>query len=75
MRKDKLNHSAENYRAVLPVLLVALFGMIAYLYINADDLSTLKIVILALGIAVVVFSTAFLTFLNFKHLKELEEMP
>lgn len=74
MRKDRLNHNAENYRAMMPVLLVALFGMIAFLYINADTLSIVKIIILSLGILVIAGSIVVLSWKNRKDLKELEEM-
>ena len=74
MRKDRLNHNAENYRAMMPVLLVALFGMIAFLYINIEILSIVKIVILSLGILVIAGSIIFQVLQNIKNLKELEEM-
>lgn len=74
MRKDKLNHNAENYRTAMPVLLVALFGMIAYLYINAETLSVIKIIILGAGILIVSIVFGLYTWKNIKDLNELEEM-
>lgn len=74
MRKDKLNHNAENYRTAMPVLLVALFGMIAYLYINAGTLSVIKIIILGAGILIVSIVFGLYTWKNIKDLNELEEM-
>lgn len=59
---------------MMPVLLVALFGMIAFLYINADTLSIVKIIILSLGILVIAGSIVVLSWKNRKDLKELEEM-
>ena len=69
MRKDRLNHNAENYRTAMPVFLVALFGMIAYLFINA-----VKIIILAFGIVAVAVILVVLTLRNLKDLNELEEL-
>lgn len=74
MRKDRLNHNAENYRTAMPVFLVALFGMIAYLFINVNDLSAVKIVILAFGIVAVAVILVVLTLRNLKDLNELEEL-
>lgn len=58
----------------MPVFLVALFGMIAYLFINVDDLSAVKIVILAFGIVAVAVILVVLTLRNLKDLNELEEL-
>ena len=74
MRKDKLNYNAENYRTAMPVLLVALFGMIAYLYINVETLSVAKITILGGGILIISVIFGLYTWKNIKDLNELEEM-
>ena len=47
---ERIKAIIDLYKTLLPVLLVALFGMFAFLFVNSDNLSNFKIVVIGIGI-------------------------
>ncbi len=47
---ERIKAIIDLYKTLLPVLLVALFGMIAFLFVNSDSLSNFKIAVIGIGI-------------------------
>ncbi len=72
-REKKVEKSLDFYKGILSVFLVALFSMIAFLYLSIDSLSRLKICLIAAGIVVVAVIVALLFRLCYKYLNELEK--
>ena len=47
---ERIKAILDLYKTLLPVLLVALFGMFAFLFVNSDSLSNFKIAVIGIGI-------------------------
>lgn len=47
---ERIKAIIDLYKTLLPVLLVALFGMIAFLFVNSDNLSNFKLAVIIVGI-------------------------
>lgn len=47
---ERIKAILDLYKTLLPVLLVALFGMFAFLFVNSDNLSNFKIAVIGIGI-------------------------
>lgn len=47
---ERIKAIIDLYKTLLPVLLVALFGMFAFLFVNSDSLSNFKIAVIGIGI-------------------------
>lgn len=71
MLKDEANKSIDLLIMVIGGFLAAFFGMIAYLFVNIDDLSATKIGILIVGIVVAGIFLLGFTYIAIKKLREL----
>lgn len=47
---ERIKAILDLYKTLLPVLLVALFGMIAFLFVNIDNISNFKLAVISVGI-------------------------
>lgn len=72
-REKKVEKSLDFYKGILSVFLLSLCGMIAYLFVYADNLSRLKIYLLVAGIVAVAMLVTLVFCLCIKYLNELEK--
>lgn len=49
-KKVRVKKTIDLYKIPLSALLVALFGMIAFLFVNSDNLSNFKLAVIIVGI-------------------------
>lgn len=70
-REKKVEKSLDFYQGILSVFLLSLCGMIAYLFVYADNLSRLKIYLLVAGIVAVAMLVTLVFCLCIKYLNEL----
>lgn len=73
-KKEKTDKLIDAYKSLLSILVVSLFGMIAFLFINVENLSNLKIITLICGIIVVLVAIGIVVWQYIRNLNELEEM-
>ena len=73
-KKEKTDKLIDAYKNLLSILIVALFGMVAFLFINADNLSALKISVLVCGIVFMLIIVGIVVWQYIKNLNRLGEM-
>ena len=73
-REKKVEKSIDFYKGILSIFVISLFSMIAFLFINTESLSTIKICILIGGIVVMAIAIVIVAFLYFKYLNEMEKL-
>lgn len=71
--RDRINRILDNFERVIGALLVAFMGMIAYFFVNMEKLSSFKIALLFLGIALCLIFVAVLSLLYAQELKKLDK--
>ena len=73
-REKKVEKSIDFYKGILSIFVISLFSMIAFLFINTESLSMIKIYILISGIVVMAIAIVIVAFLYFKYLNEMEKL-
>lgn len=73
-KKEKTDKLIDAYKNLLSILIVALFGMVAFLFVNADNLSALKISVLVCGIVFMLIIVGIVVWQYIKNLNRLGEM-
>ena len=73
-REKKVEKSIDFYKGILSIFVISLFSMIAFLFINTESLSMVKIYILISGIVVMAIAIVIVAFLYFKYLNEMEKL-
>lgn len=73
-KKEKTDKLIDAYKNLLSILIVALFGMVAFLFINADNLSALKTSVLVCGIVFMLIIVGIVVWQYIKNLNRLGEM-
>ena len=73
-REKKVEKSVDFYKGILSIFVVSLFSMIAYLFINTESLSMMKVYVLISGIVVISVGIIAVALLYFKYLNELEKL-
>lgn len=67
-KSKKIEKIIDTYKNLLSILIVALFGMVAFLFVNADIMSIFKIVLLVLGI---IFDCIIIAIVVWQYVKNL----
>lgn len=67
-KSKKIEKIIDTYKNLLSILIVALFGMVAFLFVNADIMSVFKIVLLVLGI---IFDCIIIAIVVWQYVKNL----
>ena len=73
-KEKKVEKIIDTYKSLLSILIISLFGMIAYLFVNVDSMSFLKLAILIGGIAFCCVAIGIGVWLYVKNLNELEKL-
>lgn len=73
-KEKKIEKIIDTYKSMLSILVVSLFGMIAYLFVNVDSMSSLKIAILIGGIVLDCVAIGIGVWLYIRNLNELEKL-
>ncbi len=73
-KKAKIEKSIDGLKSLLSILILSLFGMIAFFFINSDNLSTIKIYILSAGIAVCGVAVVAVMWIYIRYLNALEDL-
>ncbi len=73
-KEKKIEKIIDTYKSMLSILVVSLFGMIAYLFVNVDSMSSLKIAILIGGIVLGCVAISIGVWLYIRNLNELEKI-
>ncbi|RDU51593.1 hypothetical protein CQA49_08185 [Helicobacter sp. MIT 00-7814] len=71
--KSKLDRILDNLEKAISALIVSFFGLISYLFVNAENLITIKIVVLSIGIAFNVVVLAYLSMLYYRYFNSKDE--
>lgn len=72
-REKKLEKIIDVYRSLLSIVIVALFGLVGFLFVNADSMSFLQICVVAVAIGLDVIAIGVILWFYVKYLNELEE--
>lgn len=73
-KKVRVEKTIDLYKIPLSAPIVALFGMIAFLFVNAEKLPPTKFFILIGGIAIVATAIGVIVWQCVKNLKKLEDL-
>lgn len=73
-KKEKVNKILDSLKALIGGLLIALTGMISYLFVNFEKLPSIKIVVILIGCSILSVGTLFFSKIFIKYLNELEEL-
>ena len=73
-RKARVEKTIDLYKIPLSALIVALFGMIAFLFVNAEKLPIFKLCALIGGIVLVAVAIGVIVWQCVKNLKKLEDL-
>ena len=71
--KRRIDRVLDNLERMIGALLISFFGMISYLFVNIEKLSSSKIWILVGGMALVIVAIAVLGIMYKKYLNKIQE--
>jgi hypothetical protein len=71
---DKAKTIIDLLKSIIITLLVGLFGMVSYVFINIDGLTFKQIILIAVAVVSDIIVLAYLTNLIVKKINELEEL-
>lgn len=73
-KKVRVKKTIDLYKIPLSALIVALFGMIAFLFVNIEKLPIFKLCVLIGGIVLAVIAICGIVWQCVKNLKKLEDL-
>ncbi len=72
--KERVNKILDSIKALIGGFLIALTGMVSYLFVNFEKLPSVKIVVILIGCSILSVGVLFLTKVFIKHLNKLGDL-